>query len=198
MVFGQDVRRLSYRVDPNAATIAAMAIDPLPQPLEYYQRLLRRKTFFETPQERQWRHRRIWFRIGLFVLLAPVTFYFGPNYFTFNRLTRPTPADFVGEAQQCVPIIIAAKQYQRDTGNFPQAIDDLQPKYLPTLPKKFCYLKNGEFFELVGYYSDVEAIAYDFTPGNEHWEVAGPFAPGRIPLPPVTIGPVPPPSTQAN
>jgi hypothetical protein len=175
-----------------------MAEEPPLKSFNYYHKLPKRATFLETPQERRYRHRRIWFRIGLFVLLAPINFYFGLTYFTFHRLTRPTSADFVGEAQQCIPVVIAAKQYQRDTANLPQTIYDLQPKYLAALPQKWCYFKNGEFFELVGYYSDLQAIAYDFTPGNEHWEVAGPFAPGRIPLPPVAIAPVLPPSTQPN
>jgi hypothetical protein len=164
-----------------------MANEPKPQPLNYRGRDPNRIKIPEDPESRRWRYRRILFRIALFVALAPVTFYFGPNMFMFGKLTRLSPADFTQHVQRFgVPTVRAIKEYQRDTGHFPNQIHDLQPKYLGSVPPWGADIENGQFI----LWGNLEhMITYDFTPGAEGWKVNGPFANGPIPLPPVTIGP---------
>ena len=55
------------------------------QQLDYRRPPVERRKEPLDPESRRWRHRRILFRIGLFVALSPFTFYFGPNLFLFGR-----------------------------------------------------------------------------------------------------------------
>jgi len=164
-----------------------MAGDPKPQPLDYRSPAPEKLKYLEDAEARAWRYRRVLFRVGLFVLFAPFTLYFGPNLIKFGKLTYLSPADFVPYVQNSgVPIVRAIKEYQRDTGHFPNQIHDLQPKYLGSIPGYGADIENGQFVQW-GQFEHM--ITYDFTPGIEGWTVSGPFAKGPIPLPPVTIGP---------
>jgi hypothetical protein len=164
-----------------------MADEKTPQPLDYRRPPPKAFKAVEDPEATRWRYRRILFRISLFVLLSPFTFYFVPNLIKFGKLTHLTPADFIPTVQQFgVPAVRAIKEYQRDTGKFPDEIQDLVPKYLPSGLSRGGDIENGQFI-MWGEFE--HAITYDFTPGIEGWTVTGAFTKGRIPLPPVTIGP---------
>jgi hypothetical protein len=159
---------------------------PKPQPLDY-RRPPAERLIPEDPQARVWRYRRLFFRIGLFVLFTPFIFYFGPNLINFGKLTGLAPADFVPEVQRyAVPEVRAIKEYQRDTGHFPSSMSDLEPKYHRELFGRGDIDNSGKYY-CFGKYGQL--ITYDFTPGSEGWSVEGSLTSGRIPLPPVTIGP---------
>lgn len=159
------------------------------QPLNYRGRpppLLRPPPIFEDPESRLWRYRRQWYRAGLFAVGAVIALYFGPNLLMFGKLTRLAPADFVTTVEKSsAPVVLAMKRYERDHGHRPQQMTDLIPKYLPG-PTGTQFVLNGEFTQLA---DDNEMISYDFEPSSEGWYVSGPFAKGRIPLPPVTLAP---------
>jgi hypothetical protein len=139
------------------------------------------------PDWSRWRYRRVFFRIGLFVLLVPPTIHWGNNVFMFGKLTNLSPADFVTRVQSLgVPTVRAMKQYERDTGHMPDQMGDLIPKYLPSAPEPWGQDVQGGRFEMYDHFRDI--VTYDFTPGAEGWSVQGPFANGPIPLPPVTLG----------
>jgi len=163
-----------------------MSPDPAPAPLDYYRPKLVKQP--QTPESIRWRWYRVWYRVGLAGLFASIAFYFGPNEIMFDKLTRLTPADLVPIIQRdCVPEVRAMKQYQRDTGNLPDSIDDLTPKYLPAGPNRGG-IANGQYKYIDWQW--YETINYDFTPGSEGWYASGHFVSGRIPLPPVKLGPV--------
>jgi hypothetical protein len=164
-----------------------MADGSKPQPLDYRGPTPKRVKVPEDPESRRWRYRRMLFRIGLFVLLAPVALYFGPNLIMFGKLTRRSPADFVPVVQrECAPTVRAMKEYRRDTGHLPQDIQDLVPKYLASVPWGQEIDQSGGFLQITR--QESHYITYDFTPGREAWTVHGYFANGAIPLPPVVIG----------
>jgi hypothetical protein len=126
-------------------------------------------------------------------LFAVIAFQFGPNLINFGKLTRLSVWDFVPIVQQqCVPIVKAAKEYQRDHGHLPNSRDDLIPAYLPNANFP------GSIDQTQLWYFTMwnHAITYSFATGNEGWSVSGPFVRGAIPLPPVTIGPARPPASQ--
>jgi hypothetical protein len=173
-----------------------MADESQPQPLDYRAPSPAQIKLLEDAESRRWRYRRTLFRIGLFVLLAPVTFYFGPNVFKFGKLTRLAPADFVTSVERFgVPSVRAIKEYQRDTGHFPNQMQDLVPKYLPSIPGFGGDIENGQF---VMWGNLEHMITYHFTAGAEGWTVSGAFANGTIPLSPVTIGPATQPTLTAK
>jgi hypothetical protein len=162
-----------------------MADEPTPQPLDYHRGDPNRIKVAESPEAKQWRYLRAWFRVGLFVVVAPVVFYFAKNVILFGRLTPLRPADFVEQTQRLgVPVVRAIKEYQRDTGKFPNDVQDLQPKYLPQNLGFECEIESAR---VIVWGRLNHRITYDFTPGAEGWSVDGPFTSGPILLPPVTI-----------
>jgi len=171
-----------------------MPDDPPPLPLDYRSPPPPLRKPPNDPESERWRNYRILFRIAIFLLIAPPTIYFGSNMFMFGKLTGLSAADFIPDVQnKAVPVVLAIKKYQRDTGQLPNQINDLQPKYLP-----YGYRIGGDIqtwgtphFTLYNT-MDNQEIVYDFTPGAEGWSVKGHFVNGPIPLPPVVL----PPSTQ--
>ncbi len=161
--------------------------EPRSQPLDY-RGIAPRYRVPEDAESRCWRLWRILFRVGVILLLMPVTFYLGPNLINFGKLTSLSPADFVAEVQgTCVPTVRAMKEYQIDTGHLPSAMEDLVPKYLASLSERQ-FIDDGSFKQLA-FRGMNHMITYDFTTSAEGWSVYGPFARGPIPLPPVTIAP---------
>jgi hypothetical protein len=108
----------------------------------------------------------------------------------FGKPTRLTPADFVPDAQsQSLPTVRAIKQYQKDTGQWPDDLRKLVPKYIASVPWGQD-IQGAEFTQWIVQRSKYNhRIIYDFTPGSEGWSVEGHFANGPIPLPKVTLGP---------
>ena len=97
-------------------------------------------------------------------------------------------ADFVETVEKsCVPTVRAMKEYQHDTGQLPDSMDDLVPKYLASRPNGQD-ISKGHFMQIVSR-GAVHFITYDFNPGSEAWEISGPWFSGVIPVPPVTIAP---------
>lgn len=138
---------------------------------------------------------------ALFAFFAPIAFYFGPNLINFHKLTRLSPADFVAEVQsRGVPVVQAIKRYQRDHGKMPEDTRDLVPDYLPNsddtnadfdgdwiIPPSTGTRAYSEFRFLSYSTRFAHEVRYVFDPHDEHWEVRGRIAHGRIPLLPVTI-----------
>ena len=144
-----------------------------------------------------------YFQLSYYLVLAgifwAIAFQFGANYFFLGKLRSATPADYVAEVEQhCVPVVRAMKEFQRDYGRLPNDTSELIPDYLPDQSHKDVQLggvSSGQFNHYALWH---ERIWYDFTPGNEHWEVSGSFVRGRIPLPPVKLGPSTRSTTQKN
>ena len=162
----------------------AESVDPAP--LDYRSPPRKRVRRPETPEERAARHKRGLYRLGLFIFVfAPIAFYFGPHEILFHKLGRPTPGDFDAEVQSdCVPVVRAMKEYQRDYGSLPDDGNELVPKYLPKAILFRTNVANGQFMYFT---SQEQMITYDFTPGGERWEISGPFVNGVIPMPPVVL-----------
>lgn len=169
-----------------------MADEPKLLPLNYYGPTPNGWKYQDFPGAGLWRLRRNLFRLGLFVVLAPIIFYFAKNLMMFHKLTPLTPADYVPLVQRLgVPTVRAMKQYQRDTGSLPDDLRALVPKYLAAEPPQcgpdynYITIARGQ---LLIYPFGIQTIMYDFTPDTEGWSTSGPFVTGPIPLPPVTIG----------
>ncbi len=143
--------------------------------------------------------------MGLAVLFTAIAFYVGPNVILFGKLTGLTPADFAVSVERVdVPIVRAMKQYERDHGRRPDRAEALAPKYLPEdVAERWRYaVTRGEFRAVALHNHRVfyrfrarpdaggdstqpyEDLLYARYP-DEGWYVTGPFAEGRIPLPPV-------------
>lgn len=144
----------------------------------------------------RWRWRRWMYRAGLAVWFSALAFYFGPHLIMFGKLTGLTPADFVAEIQKFgVPEVTAIKEYQRDHGHLPDDLSELEPD---SLPKKRAFyfhsvVRDGQY-EYYGTYH--QRITYNLDGSDEHWEVNGSLAHGRLPLPPVVISPTSRPASQ--
>jgi hypothetical protein len=177
-----------------------MAHESTPLPLGYHGPQPKRARYVPTAEDRRWRNRRILLRLGIFVaLFAPIALYFGPNLIMFGTLTRVTPVDFASLVQPLsISIVRAMKEYQRDTHQLPVQLTDLVPKYLPTAPNGTQSIFEGYFMQQDDKDQYGQDITYDFTPGSEGWMVDGAFLGGRIPLPPVAIGPATRPSLPSN
>lgn len=146
-----------------------------------------------TSESRKWWGWRLIYYLALLALFAVIAFQFGPNLINFGKLTRLSVVDFVPIVQQqCVPIVKAAKEYQRDHGHLPNSREDLVPTYLPTA--NFPGSIDQSQFQYFSMWNHM--ITCDFTPGIEGWSISGPFVRGPIPLPPVTIGPAKLPASQ--
>jgi hypothetical protein len=142
---------------------------------------------------RHWWGRRVLYYIAVFILFLIIAFYVGPNEIMFGKVMYPyhSLADYVPEVQkECVPIVRAMKEFERDHGQLPMLVSDLVPQYLssvdfnaPTMGNMFYYVKGDHL------------ICYDFTPATEGWTVSqGPLV-GAIPAPLVGIGPSTRPTT---
>ncbi|HEX4124971.1 MAG TPA: hypothetical protein VHY37_09625 [Tepidisphaeraceae bacterium] len=155
------------------------------QPLDYRRPPGGRPKYVEDAEARKWRRRRVLLRLT-FVPIGLIITVLGCDALMFGHVGGLTSADFIPYAQRCIPVVRAMKEYQRDTGHLPQTRDDLEPTYIPKDAWIPGSIDQGHFSS-IGEYN--HAINYDFTPASEHWEVSGPLVSGRIPLPPVTIGP---------
>lgn len=143
--------------------------------------------FPATPELRKWWARRQGYRVMLLAVFVMIAWYVGPNEINFRKPTPLNAADFVPVVEsQCVPVVRAMKQYQRDHGKLPGDTDDLVPKYLSAAEEKQFRgeVENGRFVYF-GQWNHL--IEYSFAPGNEHWSVHGPVVNGVIPTPPVTL-----------
>jgi hypothetical protein len=132
--------------------------------------------------EPNWRRRRLLLTLSL-VLWFVCLVYFGAHVILFHKLMPLTAADFAANVQpQMVAVVREIKEYQRLNGAMPDSLYDLYGKN-PTQDQ----IWFGRGVHSNGYYHDVEFgfITYDFSPGQEGWYVSGPFAGGRIPVPPV-------------
>lgn len=142
---------------------------------------------------RRWQVWRACYYAALAGLFGLIALYVGPNYILFGKPTWLTPADFVPEAErECVPVVRAVKEYQRDHGRLPESGRDLVPEYLPAVAHGFTVFNGEAWYN--GRFN--HAITYRFTPGPEAWSVTGVFVNGPLPLPPVTIGSSNRPSTR--
>jgi hypothetical protein len=166
-----------------------MPDDPLPQPLDSRSPPQRKPP--NDPESERWRNYRILFRIAIILLIAPPTIYFGSNMIMFGKLTGLSAADFIPDVQnKAVPVVLAIKKYQRDTGQLPNQITDLPPKYLPSTSNIEGDIQAWGTPHFTLYNTiDNQRIVYDFTPGAEGWSTQGYFVNGPIPLPPVTLAP---------
>jgi len=120
---------------------------------------------------------------------------FGPNLVNFRNLTGPTPADFKDDVEKhCVAVVRAMKEFERDQGRLPTNPREIVPKYL-TEEVGWTSVWQGGFSHRSKWN---QYIVYNFNHENEGWYVHGVFASGRIPLPPVKLGPATRPTTQKN
>jgi len=167
-----------------------MGEESKPPPLPYFRATPKAKKLPYDAEFLRWRTIRFLYRIGLYALIGPVAIYFFMNIVMFGKLTRLTPADFVPEAQiQCLPMVRAIKQYQKDTGQWPDGLQRLVPKYIASVPWGQD-IEGTQFTQWIVERSKFNhVIIYEFTPAAEGWSVKGYFADGPIPLPKVTLGP---------
>ena len=140
---------------------------------------------------KRWRRRRLAYHACLTAFCAAVAFYVGPNLFMFGQPTWITPAWFVPVVeQQCVPVVRAMKEFQRDHGRLPARGEELIPDYHPpdhpSVQRVAVSVRDGKF-EWWSEYNHI--IAYDFDPASEGWSVRGVYTRGRIPVSPVKINP---------
>jgi hypothetical protein len=148
---------------------------------------------------KRWRRRRAAYNGGLLTFFAVVAFYVGPNLILFGKPTWITPAYFVPTVERrCVPIVRAMKEFRRDHGRLPARGEELIPDYHPPDDPSVQYVaisvRDGKF----EFWSEFHhVITYDFDPASEGWSVSGVYTRGRIPAPPVAIGPSTRPTTGA-
>jgi hypothetical protein len=98
--------------------------------------------------------------------------------------------DFVPIVQRdCVPIVRAMKEYQRDHGSYPDDVAQLVPQYLPGNPEHpgFHPMIGKGYFGVLSLNSQL--IEYDCGSEEEAWRIIGGYVSGRMPLPPVTLDP---------
>ena len=131
----------------------------------------------------QWGRQRILYRGFLVAVFCSITFYFGLNYFMFGKFTSLNPSDFISVVnKECLPIVRAMREYERDYGQRPDDLRKLVPKYLSEEPMGD--IRYGRY-ESIPWFLGHHGIAYDFDPAHEGWRVHGEYANGPIPLPPV-------------
>jgi hypothetical protein len=144
----------------------------------------------------KWFYYQLGYLFFLVLLFWVIGWQLGPNLFNFGKLTRPTPAEFVEQVEKdCVPIVRAMKEFERDRGRLPNDMRELVPKYLPSDRDTYLLTVWNGGFRFRGKWD--QAIIYDFTPGREGWYVFGGFTNGKIPLPPVKL-PATQPTTRTN
>ena len=165
-----------------------------------------------SPDARRWDRRRHAYHAVLLGSAAAFALYVGPNLMLFGKPTWIDPSDFVPiVAQQCVPIVRAMMEYERDHGRRPDTAAELAPDYLSEKEAERAspWVENGGFWRLTQFNHDVVYLfsrpagdvdlpaegrrraAYVeelFADQSEGWYVAGPYTRGRIPVPPVTVG----------
>jgi hypothetical protein len=157
------------------------------QTLDYFRRPAKGARMPYDAEFLRWRSIRSLYRVGLWIVIGVPVIAIVPNIMLFGQLTMLAPADFVHNAQtQSVPMVRAIKLYQRDTGQLPDDLSKLVPKYIASVPWSQ-EMTGGQFMQFDLRYN--HRIIYDFTPANEGWSVIGPFAKGPIPLPPVKLNP---------
>jgi hypothetical protein len=149
--------------------------------------------------EWRWLGFRIFFRIALAGLFWLIAFHIGPNEILFGRLTAPSMPYFVPIIErECVPVVRAVKEYERDHGAMPVKLDDLVPRYLSKVPNPTGhYFASGSdasyLVNLTG-----ENVEWNLTSVGETWEIYGWFATGVPPIRPVLISPPAVPTTTSK
>lgn len=143
---------------------------------------------------RGWWLRRMAYYAAIVVLFLTIGFYVGPNEFLFRRVLYPyhSISDYIPEiTTDCVPLVRAVKEYQRDYGKLPDDPYQVMPGYLPSCPLEATIWDNQLYF-LKGDH----LIYYDFTPGSEGWFLVPralargmPVVGRSIPAPLVSPGP---------
>lgn len=149
---------------------------------------------------RRWWFRRLGYYAAMFVLFLTIGFYVGPNEFLFHRVLYPyhSVSDYMPEIMtDCVPLVRAVKEYQRDYGRLPEDLYQVMPGYLASCP-----LQARMWGDQLYFVKGDHLICYDFTPSNEGWwlvpnAVAGsiPVRGRAIPAPRVSLGPATKPTT---
>ncbi|MGA2229710.1 MAG: hypothetical protein ABSH22_02180, partial [Tepidisphaeraceae bacterium] len=110
-----------------------------------------------------WQCLRIAYRLGLYALILPFALYYSPNFFMFGKFTPLGLADFAPTVEtQCVPTVRAIKEYQRDKNGLPDQLDQLVPKYLPSI--SFKEQIQGERYIYWDFEQDNSTIYYIFPP----------------------------------
>jgi hypothetical protein len=141
-----------------------------------------------TAYERRWSKRRSLLNFGYVILFGIIAFWLGPIYFLWNVTPAPSqPSDYTELVlRHCEPIVRRMKEYERIHGSRPTDMSQFAPD-LYAAEANNVSLTGGRFIYFVEYRQEIE---YDFTPGNEHWKVTGPFVNGTIPVPPVQLKPL--------
>lgn len=140
-----------------------------------------------TAQEWHWLEVRVLYRAGLVGLWAAIAFYFGPHWILFRKWTALTAADLVPDLEMdCVPLVRAVLEYQRDHGSLPPDEKALVPAYMAEVPE-FGAQYQGEECMYFDHYGDW--IKVRFLGGPPEWEARGPFVKGVIPMPPIVLPP---------
>lgn len=143
---------------------------------------------------RGWWLRRLVYYAALVVLFLTISFYVGPNEFLFRRVLYPyhSISDYIPEiTTDCVPLVRAVKEYQRDYGKLPDDLYQVMPGYLPSCP-----LEARMFDHQLYFLKGDHLICYDFAPGSEGWTVVPsvphgsiPATGSTVPAPLVSLGP---------
>ncbi len=144
------------------------------------------------PLPPEWVSQRFLYRALITMLTCAVVFPVSLNLFRFGSLFSPTLADYVPDVEKDgVPVIKAMKAFERDNGRWPEDDTELVPKYLKASPtsKKYMIQAYGNRFTMIPWRGGKLTITYDFTSGQEGWNIENYFVNGRIPSPPVPPAP---------
>jgi hypothetical protein len=162
-----------------------MADSSKPPALDY-KSVVRGKVPVRTAEENRWLWRRVFLYVGLDIFALLIAFYFGPHVILFGKLGPRQPADLAPQVERdYAPVVLAMKEYRREHGVLP---NDPRVLFVKTPERQRVYSLMGtkcNFYD----YTFNEVVVYDFTPGDEHWEMRGHFAEGRIPFPTVMLPP---------
>lgn len=77
------------------------------------------------------------------------------------------------------PVIKALEQYQADTGTYPDALDELVPDYLPSVPtevndESILYTKTSASYSLAFHYIGPGMNSCTYTPETK-WQCSGAY-----------------------
>src|SRR6185295_2714440 len=110
-----------------------------------------------------------------------VAFFYGCMFAAIGRFTLPTKEEFAELALCNQPLVEAIYSFRDDHGTMPKRLDDLAPRYLPTVPDPYIFFDGNDL--MIHARAPHTYVCFSFRPGQEGWSVGGDFFPGPLDVP---------------